>query len=201
MIELSKKQDDILANALALLANNGVDTSGMKTYVETDFRNTEAVAVFTHQPEIFEARRCRNCGKAFAHSQKIPAGSRVSFCDDFCRREDWRKTMFVDYDAVATGNWDGDPPLIINPEQFANLKRLADWFNKNQEVLEIAADRKTEEEPTEEESLEEEDPRTTPSPTQPLPATVSQETVFEPLPETSTDRNDTQTNDDSWLFG
>lgn len=198
---MSKKQDDILANALAMLANNGVDTSGMKTYVETDFRNTEAVAVFTHQPEIFEARRCRNCGKSFAHTQKIPFGTRVSFCSDSCRREDWRKTMYVDYDAVATGNWDGDPPLIISPEQFAALERLADWFSKNRVVLENAVGHTTAPVEQEVESPEEEDHIPNPSPIQQPPATAEQESEFDPLPEISTDQNDTHTSDDSWLFG
>lgn len=197
-------QEKILADALALLAKNNVDTTGMKTYVETDFRNTEAVEVFIHQPQIFAQRRCLNCQKMFAHSQKIPAGTRVSFCSDNCRREDWRKNMRIDYDRVSTADpWDGDPPLIVNPVQYANLERIADWFNRNREELKIAADlQKEQERLAEADRLVETGQWDSPD----LPTTTQDQTEqplqdFEIFAETSTDQGDTQTNPDAWLFG
>lgn len=192
---------DVLAEALAMLAANGVDTAGMKTYVETDFKNTEALAVLPHQPEIFEVRKCKNCGEPFAHTQKIPAGTKVSFCGDSCRRQDWEKTMKIPYDAVKVSKdiWNGDPPLIISPAQMKNLKRLADWVNRNLEVLESVVDRTTEQEL---EAIQEQKYHwDLPTPTHTQEPPVESPPAFDPLGTSSTDQSETHTSDDSWLFG
>lgn len=199
----AEAKNKVLADALALLAKHNKDTTEMKPYVEVDFRNTEAVAVFVHEPHIFEARVCKNCGKSFAHSQKIPAGTRVSFCSDFCRREDWRKNMRIPYEAVSIKDpWEGDPPLIVNPVQYENLRRIADWFSRNREALRIAADR----EKAQAQSQAEEDQwdsvlQESESPT-PIPETPDENSQpFDIFAEKPTDQGEPHTTHDSWIFG
>lgn len=206
-----KKQsaESVLANALALLQANNVDTTGMKDYVETNFRNTEAVATLAHQPEIFQHNQCRECGKPFAHSQKIPHGTRVAFCSTGCARDNWKKTTGLDYKRISTRDvWEGDPPLIINPDQYEALRRITAWFSRNQvEIKNTLAQGTTEaylesqRTQTEAYHLEDSDPHYPEPPIQVESETPQPASEFDIFSTQHTDQDDVQTNHDSWIFG
>lgn len=199
-----KKQtnEDVLAQALALLAQNNVDTTGMKDYVETNFRNDEAVATLAHQPSIFQHNKCRECGKPFANSQKIPHGTRVAFCSSGCARDNWKRTTGLDYKRVSTHDvWDGDPPLIINPQQYEALRQITAWFSRSQaEIKSTLAMGTTVPGRDEVHYPEDSTPLPPESPTlvqDETPQSAAEFDIFEPLRK---DQDDTQTTPDSWIF-
>lgn len=197
-----EKQEAALAKAIAMLAENGVDTSNMNTVVETDYRSEQAVATLVHHPEAFQVRRCRNCQKAFAHNQIIPFGSRVGFCSNLCAREDWKKTTGLDWNKISTRDpWDGDPPLIVTPEQYDNLRRITDWFNRNREALANAAVPQSE--PAEEwdEILPEDQVQFDPVPRLLQEPPALPESDFDIFAEPQQDQDEPHTSPDSWIFG
>lgn len=196
-----EKQEAALAKAIAMLAESGVDTSNMKPVVDTDYRSEQAVATVVHNPEAFQVRRCRNCQKAFAHNHIIPFGTKVGFCSNLCAREDWKKSTGLDWNRISTRDvWEGDPPLIITPEQYENLRRLTDWFNRNREALANAAVPQSVEVEPEWQSLEEED-QFDPVPTLLQEPPVLPESSFDIFAEQPQDQGDTQTTPDAWIFG
>lgn len=200
-----KKQtnEDVLANALALLAANNVDTTGMKDYVETNFRNTEAVATLAHQPEIFQHNKCRECGRPFAHSQKIPHGTRVAFCSTPCARDNWKRTTGIEYSRISTRDvWEGDPPLIINPDQYEALRRITAWFSRSQaEIKSMLAMGTTIPEQDEIHYLEDSTPHSPESPTLVQDGTPQPVAEFDIFASPHKDQDDVQTTHDSWIFG
>lgn len=196
-----EKQEAALAKAIAMLAENGVDTSNMKPVVDTDYRSEHAVATVVHHPESFQVRRCRNCQKTFAHNHIIPFGSRVGFCSNLCAREDWKKTTGLDWNRISTRDpWDGDPPLIITPEQYENLGRIANWFNRNREALANAAVPQST--PAEPAWLLEEDQEEVlpPAPNEPQEFPVQPESEFDIFGEQQQDQDEPHTNPDAWIF-
>lgn len=204
MIKLTTKaqQEKALAEALAMLAANNIDVSEMPQAVETDYRSNDAVAVFASWPDHFKPNVCRNCGKTFAVNKKS-----VGFCSDLCRREDWRKTTGLEWNRISTHDvWDGDPPMIITPSQYDNLKRIAEWFSRNQAEIESRLAQETAQERQEREEQEywetltlsdpeDQTPIPTPTVVRDLPATFD---IFEPQQE---DQGEPHTNPDSWIFG
>lgn len=134
---------DPLAAAFALLKEAGVELKEKPIIGAHNYRNGDAVVVFANLPAHFRPGICKTCGKAFATNKPS-----VGFCTDICRREDWLKTTGVEWAAVSTHDvWNGDPPMIVTPTQLANLKRIAEWFNKNQKDLEITVEPESVQEP------------------------------------------------------
>lgn len=140
----AKKRENIFAAVNAFLAAQGQDTiKDLDKATDRDYRNDDAVAIFAHNPAGFKPGVCKNCGKPFATNRRA-----VGFCDDPCRREDWKKTTGLEWRAVSVHDvWDGDPPLIISPEQFEKLRQLAAWFNTNRTTLDSLIERPTTEVP------------------------------------------------------
>lgn len=128
------RKKDPLAAALAFLEQHGVDTSEIpKERDKYDYRHNDAAVVFASSPSHFLPGICKNCGKTFAVNKRF-----VGFCSEPCRREDWRKTTGLEWGAISTKDvWDGDPPMIITPQQMKNLEAIVDWFNKNRTSLSL----------------------------------------------------------------
>lgn len=201
-----KKQsaEDVLASALALLQENNVDTSGMKDYVETNFRNDEAVATLAHQPNIFQHNKCRECDRPFANSQKIPHGTRVAFCSSGCARDNWRRTTGLDYKRISTHDvWDGDPPLIISPDQYEALRQITAWFSRSQEEIKNTLGLGTTRAYEEQQAYHPEDFDPLPSePPTPIESESPQPAVeFDIFATQHKDQDEPQTSLDSWIFG
>jgi len=136
--------------AAALIKQYGGDAQAVKAVEEAEqplrhWRNDDAVVELAKTPKRFIMRRCRNCGMPFGHNKPIPVGDLVGLCSDPCRREDWFKTTGLPYSALSISDpWDGDPPMIIRPDQIENLRALAEWFTTNETLLQ---ERATEPEP------------------------------------------------------
>lgn len=134
---MARKTDfaKLMEKAQALIAANGVDPDTVEKPdgPVTNYRNEDAVVVFVNHPPHFIPGKCKNCGRVFAANKRS-----VGFCSDSCRKEDWRKTMHIPWAAVSTKDvWDGDPPMIVTPDQLETLEKLARWFTENQTRLEI----------------------------------------------------------------
>jgi hypothetical protein len=122
-----------------ILAKFNIETPEPIRVPENDYHSDDALTAFVGAPAAFQANRCLECKKPFAHNQRIRHGSRVGYCCDVCRAESFEKSTGIKWHAVEIGKepWDGDPPLIITPLQFKWLQSLNEWFVKNQTVLEI----------------------------------------------------------------
>lgn len=150
----TKKQDNLFAQVAKFLEAQGKETPNVDTATDRDYRSADAVVLFVHYPGIFKPGVCKTCGGAYATNRKA-----VGFCSDPCRREDWQKTTGLPWRAISTHDvWDGDPPVIISPEQFEKLRQLAAWFNTNRTVLDNLVQRESEDVP-ELEFLEPVDPK------------------------------------------
>ena len=127
-----KQKQKLLADVAKYLAKQGVDAPDMASATDRDYRSDTAVAVFARDPHGFVPQRCKYCERVFGTNSKI-----IGYCSDEHRRLDWEKTTGLAWDAVEinTDCWDGNPPLIISPEQFSSLKRLSDWFSTNRTSL------------------------------------------------------------------
>lgn len=125
----------IMAEAAKLLEKHGADTSEI-TPVDgpgVNYRSEDAIVIFANHPPHFKPGKCKNCDKTFAVNKKS-----VGFCSNECRKEEWRRKMGIPWAAVSTHDvWEGDPPLIITPEQLQTLENVTRWFIRNQKSLEI----------------------------------------------------------------
>lgn len=196
-----EKREAALAKAIAMLAESGVDTSTMKATVDTDFREEIAVATVVHHPEAFQVRRCKTCKRAFGHNHIIPHGSKVGFCSNLCAREDWVKSTGLAWNRISTRDpWDDDPPLIITPEQFENLRRLTDWFNRNREALANADRPKTTQVVEWEPEEVPEDQGQDQFPTSEQVPSAEHQSTFDIFAEPQLDQGDTHTTPDAWIF-
>lgn len=142
MVKRLTKEQKTMAMAAALIKQYGGDAK-VVTETETplhNWRNDDAVVELAKTPTRFVMRRCRNCQKTFGHNKPIPVGELVGLCSDDCRREDWKKTTGLDYRIITTRDvWDGDPPMIIRPDQIERLRALKDWFIQNETLLQERA--------------------------------------------------------------
>lgn len=123
-----------------ILAKFNIETDEPIEIPEANYNHTNAVAMFGKTPEHFVLGVCQECNQKFAHNQPIPAGTRVGYCSDSCRKRAFEKNTGIKWESVITQRrepWDGDPPMIITPEQLKNLEAIADWFTKNRTTLEI----------------------------------------------------------------
>lgn len=142
MVKRLSKEAKTMAMAAALIAQYGGDT---KVVTEAEpplhnWRNDDAVVELAKTPTRFVMRRCRNCKRTFGHNKPIPVGELVGLCSDDCRREDWKKTTGLDYKVITTRDvWEGDPPMIITPDQIEKLRALKDWFIQNETLLQERA--------------------------------------------------------------
>lgn len=131
------KQDALFAQVAAFLATQGKEMPSVDSATDRDYRSNDAVIVFAHHPAGFKPGICKNCGGVFATNRKS-----VGFCSDPCRREDWRKTTGLEWRAISTHDvWEGDPPLIISPEQFEKMRAIAAWFNTNRTMLDTLVEK------------------------------------------------------------
>jgi hypothetical protein len=128
----AKKQDNLFAAVNAFLASQGKDTiENLDAATDRDYRSDDAVTIFAHNPPGFKPGVCKNCKRPYGTNRKS-----VGFCSDPCRREDWKKTTGLEWRAVSVHDvWDGDPPLVISPDQFEKLRQIAEWFNTNRTTL------------------------------------------------------------------
>lgn len=137
------KQDKLFAQVAAFLATQGKEMPSVDSATDRDYRNDDAVLLFVHHPAGFKPGICKNCGRVFGVNKKA-----VGFCSDPCRREDWRKTTGLEWRAISTHDvWEGDPPLILKPEQFDRLRQLAEWFSTNRTVLDTLVEKPSEQAP------------------------------------------------------
>jgi hypothetical protein len=122
-----------------ILAKFNIQTEQPIEIPEADYGHNNALAMFAKVPEHFVQGKCMECGLLFAHNQPIPAGTRVGYCSDSCRKAAFKKNTGLDWGMVNSSRepWDGDPPMIITPEQYKNLEKIADWFMRNRTTLEI----------------------------------------------------------------
>jgi hypothetical protein len=125
----------VLAAAAAFLKTQGIEAPDVSKTVESardrDYRSDDAALIFAHYPAGFKPAICINCKKPFGTNRKA-----VGYCSDPCRREDWVKTTGIKWGSVSTHDvWNGEPPLVISPEQFEKLRAIADWFSKNRTLL------------------------------------------------------------------
>lgn len=184
------KKGDLFAQIQALLeANSGgeevtIDESAVETQSS---RYADSPSVFVHYPAGFRPNVCKTCGRGFGTNRRA-----VGFCSDVCRKEDWRKTMLIPWSAISTNDpWYGEPPLIITPDQFDRLAAIAEWFNKNQGLLDTARQRWIAENSPE---PEEEEPE--PLPVENTQPSEDSQTSLPPEPVASTG---TQTDLEAWL--
>lgn len=137
---MARKQSDA-EKVAAILAKFSIKTDEPIEIPETNYNHNNAVAMFGKVPQYFVLGECRGCKQKFAHNQPIPAGTRVGYCSDACRKRTFEKDTGIKWEAVISPRrepkWDGDPPMIITPEQLRNLRNIADWFTRNQTSLEI----------------------------------------------------------------
>lgn len=145
---MARRKKDGAAQIAAILAKFDIQTE-KPVVPEQHYQSDTATTVFSWVPSGFQANKCKECGRIFAHNQIIPHGSRVGYCSDVCRRDSWKRSTGLDWFAVDTNRepWDGDPPLIINPEQFKRLEGIANWFIKNRTTLETLRRESQPEEP------------------------------------------------------
>lgn len=129
-----------------ILAKFNIQTDEPLVIPEANYNSNNAVAMFAKVPEHFVQGKCMECNELFAHNQPIPAGTRVGYCSDRCRKIAFKKSTGIEWGAVESNRepWDGDPPMIITPEQLKNLEKIADWFSRNRTHLEIADPEPTE---------------------------------------------------------
>lgn len=136
---MARKKSDAETVA-AILAKFNIQTDEPIDVPETNYNHRNAVAMFGKVPQYFVLGECRQCKESFAHNQPIPAGTRVGYCSDACRKKAFEADTAIKWEAVVSPRrepWDGDPPMIITPEQLRNLRNIADWFTRNQTNLEI----------------------------------------------------------------
>lgn len=140
-----KQKQKLLADVVKYLAKQGVDAPDMASATDRDYRSDTAVAVFARDPHGFVPQKCKFCERVFGTNSKI-----IGYCSDEHRRKDWEKTYGLPWSAVEskTDVWDGNPPLIIRPEQFDALRLLSDWFNTNRTTLSSLVEREKEPVPT-----------------------------------------------------
>lgn len=133
---MASRLEKAMAKAMAQLQKMDVSTENVDTTAtkpDTDYRPADAIAVLAHWPGGFVGRKCPECGNIFAANSKI-----IGFCSDPCRRENWAKTMGIPWNSVSTRRvdvWDGNPPMVISPEQFKKLQELARWVIQNENAL------------------------------------------------------------------
>ena len=135
---MSRKRQSDADKVAAILAKFNIEAE--VEVPEANYNHTNAVAMFSKVPQHFVMGECLECKEKFAHNQPIPAGTRVGYCSDSCRRRAFEKNTGVPWNSVVMPRrepWDGDPPLIITPEQLRNLRNIADWFTRNQTSLVI----------------------------------------------------------------
>lgn len=138
MVKRLTKEQKVMEMAAALIKQYGGDAKAVTEAEKPihNWRNDDAVVELAKTPQKFVMRRCRNCGKPFGHNKPIPVGELVGLCGDPCRREDWFKTTGLPYEILTTRDvWDGDPPMIIRPDQIEKLRALVEWFTKNETLL------------------------------------------------------------------
>lgn len=133
------RKKDPLAAAMAILAKHSIELDTPLEMPEANYNHVNAVAMFAREPKYFVMGVCGNCKQKFAHNQPIPAGTRVGYCSDGCRKIAFKKSTGVDWGRVVTGKepWDGDAPMIITPEQLKNLEAMTEWFSRNRTTLVI----------------------------------------------------------------
>lgn len=136
---MGRKPQSDADKVAAILAKFNIKTDEPIVVPQADYRHDDAIAVFVDAPASFQANKCLECGKPFAHNQRIKVGSRVGYCSDLCRAENFEKRTGVKFGRIQTGKqpWDGDPPLILKPEHFEWFRQLNDWFTKNRTQIEI----------------------------------------------------------------
>jgi hypothetical protein len=125
----------VLAAAAAFLAAQGIEAPDVNKAVETakdrDYRSDDSTLIFAHYPANFKPAICKNCNRPFGVNRKS-----VGYCGDPCRREDWVATTGIPWGSVSTHDvWNGEPPLVISPDQFEKLRAIAEWFSKNRTLL------------------------------------------------------------------
>jgi hypothetical protein len=132
-----KKQDTVFSKVAEFLAAQGMQMPDVDTATDRDYRSNDAVVIFAHHPAGFKPGICKECGKPYATNRKS-----VGFCSDPCRRDNWKKTTGLEWRAISTHDvWEGDPPLIISPEQFEKMRQIAAWFNTNRTVLDTLVEK------------------------------------------------------------
>ena len=136
---MGRKPQSDAEKVAAILAKFNIKTDEPVVVPQADYRHDDAAAVFVAMPNSFQGNKCLECKKPFAHNQRIKVGSRVGYCSDLCRAEDFKKRTGIEYGRIQTGKqpWDGDPPLIMKPEHFEWFRQLNDWFTRNRTLIEI----------------------------------------------------------------
>lgn len=136
---MARKRQSDADKVAAILAKFNIQTDEPVEVPEANYNHTNAVAMFGKVPQYFVLGECQHCKEKFAHNQPIPAGTRVGYCSDRCRKLAFEKNTGIKWGTVVSNRepWDGDPPMIITPEQLRNLRNIADWFTRNQTSLEI----------------------------------------------------------------
>ena len=161
------KRKDPLAAAMAVLAKYDIKADPLEI-PEANYNHNNAVAMFAREPKYFVMGECGFCKEKFAHNQPIPAGTRVGYCSDACRKKAFKQSTGLEWGRVLTGKepWDGDPPMIITPEQLKNLEAVSEWFSRNRTTLVIQPEEQSSTQSQDEYPLSELDsPEDSPSPT------------------------------------
>lgn len=133
-----KRQSDA-AKIAAILQKFNIQTDTPIEIPEANYNSNNAVAMFARVPEHFVMGKCMECELDFAHNQPIPAGTRVGYCSDTCRKRAFKKSTGIEWGMIESPRepWDGDPPMIITPDQLKNLEKIAEWFTRNRTTLTI----------------------------------------------------------------
>lgn len=82
----------------------------------------ECVLELIRQPQSYTAKRCRRCGEHFGSSY-----SAVAYCSDTCRSKAFTEQTGVEWNWSGKTQielWGGEPPRIINPTLWRNLREL-----------------------------------------------------------------------------
>lgn len=136
-----KQQNKLFADVAKFLAARGEELPDIASATDRDYRSDTAVAIFARDPHGFVPQKCKYCDRVFGTNSKL-----IGYCSDEHRRMDWEKTTGLSWSAVevSTDCWDGNPPLIISPEQFSRLLGLSDWFQTNRTTLSSLVEKKSE---------------------------------------------------------
>lgn len=90
----------------------------------------ELALEFIRQPQAYTPKKCRQCGEMFGSSY-----SAVSYCSDTCRGKAFRDQTGIDWNFTGKTQvelWGGEPPRIINPTLWRNLRELLEILSKEE---------------------------------------------------------------------
>lgn len=135
---MAKKQKGIPAEILALLSDTATEEqlTELASHVreENPFmsksQQMESTLQFIRHPMSYTAKKCLRCKETFGTTYHA-----VSYCSDTCRAKDFKDQTGVDWNWTGKTQvelWGGEPPRIINPTLWKNLRQLLEILSETE---------------------------------------------------------------------